>query len=510
MRAVTRGKGERGIALMITALSTLVIVPVVGLAIDAGFLYVVKAKLVAATDAAAIAAARSLSKGLTLAEQESSAIARAQAFFNANFPDGFFNTRNKSVTVQVAETAYRTRTVYVQGSVDAGLYFMRLFGYDHTTVRSAGKASRRDVNVILVLDRSGSMDASNSCEPMKEAAQLFVNQFANGRDRLGLITFGMSYLTAFPPSQDFKPGLANTIAQIDCSGGTGTAQALWKGYELLQAIDEPGTLNLIVFFTDGLPNGITAEFPVKKLSDVRYGHGWYPYSSTRYLYNMEPSPCRDANGERYDRRPWDRYRRYYAPNWNPYWNPQPKTGVLAAQGNATYSLGYTYGITYMQAASVTNHREVPISDSYGCDFASNGWKVRRDIAYIPDYDLYGNSTRGYLPVYTFPAGHPYAGKIRPDRPISIGRASKNAADNAARRMRQDPRLSVVIYTIGLGDPTGTVTPPDDDFMMRVANDPNSPAYNPNEPEGLYVFAPDRGQLAQAFYRVASEILRLSQ
>ncbi len=510
MRAVTRGQSQRGVALMITALSTLVVVPVVGLAIDAGFLYAVKAKLVAATDAAAIAAARSLSKGLTMAEQESSAIARAQAFFNANFPDGFFNTTNKAVSVQVAETAYRTRTVYVQGNVDVGLYFMRIFGYTHSTVRSAGKASRRDVNVILVLDRSGSMDISNSCEPMKDAARLFVNQFANGRDRLGLVTFGMSYLTAFPPSMNFKPDLADTITQIDCSGGTGTAQALWKGYELLQAIDEPGTLNLIVFFSDGLPNGITADFPVKTVSDIRYGHGWSPYRYTTYLYNMEPSPCRDANGERYDRRPWQWYRTYYEPNWNPYWNPAPKTGVLAAQGSATRSKGYTYGLTFMEANSVTDNNERIISDSNGCDFASNGWKVRRDIAYIPDYDKYGNSTRGYQPVYTFPAGHPYAGKIRPDRPISIGRASKNAADNAARRMRNDPRLSVVIYAIGLGDPSGSVTPPDDEFMMRVANDPDSPAYNPNEPEGLYVFAPDSGQLAQAFYRVASEILRLSQ
>ncbi len=510
MRAVTRGKSQRGVALMITALSTLVVVPVVGLAIDAGFLYAVKAKLVAATDAAAIAAARSLSVGLTMAEQEASAIARAQAFFDANFPNGFFNTTNKIVSVQVAETAYRTRTVYVQGTVDAHLYFMRIFGYEYTTVRSAGKASRRDVNVILVLDRSGSMDASNSCEPMKEAAQLFVNQFANARDRLGLITYGMSYLTAFAPDKYFKPDLANTIAQIDCSGGTGTAQALWKAYEHLQAIDEPGTLNLIVFFTDGLPNGITASFPIRKVNDVRYGHGWSPYRYTTSLYDMEPSPCRDANGERYDRRPWQGYRTYYAPNWNPYWDPQPKVGVLAAQGNATRSKGYTYGLTFMEANSVTDNNERIISDSNGCDFAYNGWRVRRDIAYIPDYDLYGNPTRGYQPVYTFPAGHPYAGKIRPDRPISIGRASKNAADNAARRMRQDPRLAVVIYTIGLGDPTGTVTPPDDEFMMRVANDPNSPAYNPDEQEGLYVFAPDRGQLAQAFYRVASEILRLSQ
>ncbi len=77
-------------------------------------------------------------------------------------------------------------------------------------------------------------------------------------------------------------------------------------------------------------------------------------------------------------------------------------------------------------------------------------------------------------------------------------------------MRQDPIVPVLIYTIGLGDPSGSTTPPDPDFMKRVANDPDSPAYSIDEPTGLYAFAPDNTQLNQAFARVASEILRLSR
>jgi uncharacterized membrane protein len=77
---------ERGIALLTTTAAMFVIVPVVGLVIDAGFLYAVRARLSSATDAAAIAAARSLSKGLSMSEQEGSAVARAESFFAANFP----------------------------------------------------------------------------------------------------------------------------------------------------------------------------------------------------------------------------------------------------------------------------------------------------------------------------------------------------------------------------------------------------------------------------------------
>ncbi|MCP5119908.1 MAG: VWA domain-containing protein, partial [bacterium] len=264
MAPVGRKKHSKGFVILVTALSMALILPMVGLAIDASFLYAVRARLSAGSDAAALAAARALNKGETLAEQEGQAIDRAHAFFDANFPDGFLNSSNKEVNVEVAETDFRTRTVFVSASVDANIYFLRTIGVEQTTVSTEGKASRRDVNLMLVLDRSGSMDNSGSCEPMKAAARSFVENFASGRDRLGLVTFGMTYLVAYEPSMDFKtsgPTLDSVIAGIDCWSGTGAAQGLWQGFEELQTINEPGTLNLVIFFTDGLPNGLTADFP---------------------------------------------------------------------------------------------------------------------------------------------------------------------------------------------------------------------------------------------------------
>lgn len=506
-----RGKRQKGFVVLVTALSMMMVIPVVGLAIDASFLYAVRAKLSAATDAASLAAARSLNVGLTLAEQEAEARARALAFFHANFPDGYLATTNKQVRIAIAETAYRTRTVEVAATVDAPVFFMRVLGFTEPTIAASGRASRRDVNLMLVLDRSGSMDNSNSCEPMKAAARLFVQQFANERDRLGLITFGMTYLVAYPSAMNFKsssPSLDTVLSGIDCSGGTGTAQGLWKGYEELQTINEPGTLNLMVFFTDGLPNGLTATYPVKKRTDTRYGYGADGYSSVYSQYSMNPSTCYDADGDSYDRNAGQSSRHYYAPNWNPNWNPTDKTGVVAGQSNATDERGYTFGVTNMQAISLTEHNATVIPDSDHCRFTT--WsRVRRDVAYIPDQDHYGNNTHGYVSVAQFSSGY-YAGKIRPDKPIAVGRASKNAADNAARTMRQDPNLNVLIYTIGLGDTTGATEPPDPVFMKRVSNDPSSPSYTDTEPTGVYVFAPSNTQLTQAFARVASEILRITR
>jgi len=58
---------------------------------------------------------------------------------------------------------------------------------------------------------------------------------------------------------NFQPGLVNAINQTTSSGNTNTATALWAAYQQLVNLNQPGALNVIVFFTDGLPNGITAD-----------------------------------------------------------------------------------------------------------------------------------------------------------------------------------------------------------------------------------------------------------
>jgi hypothetical protein len=139
----------------------------------------------------------------------------------------------------------------------------------------------------------------------------------------------------------------------------------------------------------------------------------------------------------------------------------------------------------------------------------NANAVRRDVAYIPDTDIYGNSTvnQSYKPGVFFPTGHPYAGKIRPDVPRALRHAAYNAADNAAWRIRSDTNLSPIIYVIGLGG-TGGAETFDSELMTRIAND-GDPRIQPDRPRGLYVYSPDSTQLTNAFLRIASEILRLA-
>jgi len=487
MRTGSRSRAnQKGIVVIIMSMMLMtVLIPMVGLAIDATTLFLIRGKLSSAVDAAALAGARSLSSGLDLASQTVSAQTTARTFFDANFPPGYWGTSGVNFSSVIAETAFQTRTVTVTGSVNAPLYFMQIFGLNSSIVGANGQASRRDVNVMLVLDRSGSMQNAGVCDDMIASARNFVDKFQNGRDRLGLITFHGSSLLDYAPTKNFKsasPSLDSKISTLACGNGTGSAQALWQGYQQIQAINEPGSLNLIVFFTDGNPTALTANYPVKTVADDRYQYN-SPYTA---LTNYPASPCTSTTA---------------------------KLGYITLGGTAAF--GPTYG--------VINHVSGPINDTnwqFAADVAnchaSTGapnWgtsanKMRRDISYIPTTDYWGNSTTGYQAVETYPGGHPFVGQIRVDTTTSVQKACKNATDSAASRIRADANLKPVIYAIGLGGTSAD--PADHDLLNRVANDPNSPIFDPTKPEGMYVYSPTAGQLDYAFNKVASEILRLAK
>ena len=82
-------------------------------------------------------------------------------------------------------------------------------------------------NIMLVMDRSRSMDVSGSCDDMRAAAIGFVTKFAPGRDNLGLVTFATSSFIAFPMENSFataNPTLETIIGRITC-GNAGTSSA---------------------------------------------------------------------------------------------------------------------------------------------------------------------------------------------------------------------------------------------------------------------------------------------
>lgn len=385
--------GERGAALLLFTLMTfLVVLPMIGLAIDGGISYFAHSRLSSAVDAAALAGARSLNVGEDLPSQVANAQAVAQNYFNANFPPGILGSSNiQAPAAQITQTSYHTITVQFQASSDIQLYFMPLLGYPTSHISASATTSRRDVNIMLVIDRSGSMVPV--CGVMKADAENFVSRFVDGRDRLGLVTFmgnAKSQPTIdYPATKNFKsqnPSLTDTIGQLACGGNTGSAAALSLAHGQIVLGAEPGALNVIVFFTDGVPNGFTSDqFALQPAVQLKW------------------------------------------PNC-----PALVNGYLAEGG--------LYDATVQAAINSTDTPLVP-----NCPSGSER-ELGKYYQFIPKADFWGNSATGYNPVTTDASGNIQL-------LANSDAVSTNAADDAALKIRQDPPI-IVIYTIGLGSNGG--------------------------------------------------------
>ncbi len=482
--------------ILLTFMVATLVIPVVGLGIDGSIVYWLKAKLSAAVDAAALAAGRSLSVGLTLSAQETSATQTAQEYFAADFQPGSMGTTvingnptANQPTVTFAQTGTHTRTVSVQATATVPLYFMRILGFNTATMSATGQATRRDANVVLIIDRSYSMQLAGACSTMIASAQNFVNYFVDGRDELGLVTFQSTANVDYASTIHFKsnsPSLNTVLGTAVCTGYTTTASALSLAYnQITNVINQPGALNVIVLFTDGQPDSIVGNFAIKTQADTRYG-----WSNTGTPTATPASSCT---------------------------GPGPLTGVVIGDYGTPDPTGPTAGVFNPAPVAInsnlpdTNSIGVPVPpviSAPGCVFAngSSSDKVRLDVAALPATDAFGNSLSGYKPLDYYGAGN-YSGLIRIDTPRAIVNAAINTADNEANTIRSDTTFTPIIYTIGLG---GTpVQQIDSDFLERVANDQRASSYNPNQPTGEFIYA-NAGTLASAFQQIASQILRLSQ
>jgi Flp pilus assembly protein TadG len=475
-----------GVAVLGFAAAILPLFLCVGLAIDASILFVIKSKLSAAVDAGALAGARALSRGNDDAAQRTRAQEVASAYVRANFPDGYIMTRNRTINQPtITLTGAHQRSVSVTASVQAPAFFMKVApafmggSWTDTTVRAMATAIRRDVNIVLVLDRSRSMNVSSSCDELRSSAASFAGKFAPGRDNLGLVTYATSSATEFAMGNNFATAsttMYTRINNITCqSGGTSSADGLSRGYWELAGLNQPAALNIILFFTDGEPTAIHGTFTMTTGGSCPASArptmpGVWTVGGSEIWGLLSPSnglsPVVDDN------------------------RPSPN-----AVGATTCSFAQNW-------PSNTANQTPPNADDTSA------------YLFVPDTDVWGNSLdTGYRTPITRTNITGYGNRIAKSNASNVRPAAYNAADDAARRIRIGAVMNgrsltgVGIFAIGLGN---SDEPANETFMLRVANDPRSPIYTTAQREGLYVPAPTAADLHSAFTRIASEILRLSQ
>ncbi|MEZ5366929.1 MAG: VWA domain-containing protein [Bryobacterales bacterium] len=277
---------RKGQVLVMIAMLSAMSLGMAGLAVDLVLAYAVKTFLSTATDAAAMSGMRALERGVSYSDQEGEFGVTQMQFRPANFPNGLLLTGNtgrfeQSVHIasqQVgpgATSMFQTDTSLAPGMqrsrvnaiAEAPTFFMRFFGMNKVTVRSSAYAARRDVNVVVVLDRSASLKNVGAWDDVQNAAIEFIQKFDNNRDRVGLVTFGTGANVDYPLSTGFKTGnvIKNLIQMqtVPNSAYTNSSTGLWLAYSELMRVNDANALNAIVFFTDGQPSAFSAGFKVK-------------------------------------------------------------------------------------------------------------------------------------------------------------------------------------------------------------------------------------------------------
>ena len=494
---------------------------------------------------ASLAAARALNLGETIAAQATSAQQNAVNWFYANFPAGNWGTTNtqmNSSTVQVFDDPNnpQLRDVTVTASTSVPTYFMGWFHIFSTTISANGNASRRDVVIMMVLDRSGSMNNGahpSACQSMVTAAKIFTGQFAAQRDRIGLVSFSDSVYTPISPTINFQTvlgysnSLGNAAGAIDaivCGGGTGTAEAISVGYNQLYEQNLPGALNVIMFETDGLPNTLTMNFwdSIHTVAGIKAG-----------------SSCKDKNNKTINGGGFKTLASL--PNWTSglslgagsYFANVP-AGIVGAVYSDDPGGGNQFSVmmNYWSTTEANDYNSTSYLNGTSCSFDGGIWtNSPTDLAWFPTTDVFGNQLN--------PASNPFQSVTMSGNYVQGGNWSNyhnavlNATDYSAYQARTNATIPAYFFGIGLGGNPGD--PPDYVLMQRMANDPNGDNYNnpalpalrrprrppalylpcaqeancvnyPNQPQGTFIFSANSAALAQAYLSISSQVLRLSK
>ncbi len=461
---------QRGQVLILVGLSLIVLIGAVGLAIDSGRAYGVKARLNAAVDAASIAGARALASGADDATRIANAQAAAARFYNLNYPEGFLgSTRGAPSTTAVHESTGYWR-ITVSGSAEMPTTFIRVLGPTETEVAAIGEAIRRDLDVMLVMDTSGSLSASDLTTLKNAAVNDFINKFSAGAggDRVGLVSFSSGAVIDAAINKNSTRGfnrtqVNNAINALPRGGATASAEGMRKAVSELEGVpaDTRSSLRVILFFSDGAPNVVNGTFPRSSGGPI-----------TGNLYSETSGPGNDAN---YPNSAWRMFRE--------------------------------------------DRRNV----SWGSNSDDNGYIVN-NITQLPATG--GSPTvpaAAAVPLASY-AGHPLprtlSGPPVTDTRCNVNKAARNMVENIANSARgQDIR----IYTIGLGDALNDLEPSfsggncgytttrerGSNILRRLANTADSDTRNPAQPQGLYCFARNASELGRCFSSIASEILRLT-
>jgi Flp pilus assembly protein TadG len=469
---------QKGFALVYMAVVLTALLLFTGLAVDSGRSYVVQGQLTKAVDGAALAAARSLNSGDPRGE--------ATRIFKANFPTGYLGTLPSPDPVadpnffsSAVDTATGVNVVTVNATATLPTALMRLANLNQVTVGATGQATRRMVDLSLVLDVSSSI--GSKWPAVRDAARMFIDSFDAVHDRVSLLTFsnGATVLDPMPAARGFdKAKIEADVPDTLPGGSTLMVEGLYRGWDQLRTVPA-GTqsgLRIIVLFTDGASNGVPGDY--------------------------------DGSGLAKSLRSWDFPKNAVDPD-SQTWDSPHIDGLYDTQtGVASPSITLT--VPWNDPTTLSTAPYLPVAT----------WHSHHQSSGIPKsfplqtntLTVNGASQQSVRGLRHFNSG---AGKY-PAEVFNINNAARNVLEIIGNAARSDAGgdYQIRIYTIGMSyllrDLLGTMPEMPEDILKRISNDKSSPDFNSTQLEGKYFYAPTAADVAPAFQGIQNQILRLSK
>jgi von Willebrand factor type A domain len=347
-------------------------------------------------------------------------------------------------------------------------------------VSSSGQATRRMVDLSLVLDVSSSI--GSQWPTVRDAARTFISAFDPANDRVALTTFsdGATVLAPMPAARGFdQAAVLADVPQNLPGGSTLMVEGLYRAWDELRSVPTgtQSSLRVIVLFTDGASNGVPGNYafaPGVALSLRSYDF---------------PQNANDPDGQ----------------TWN---NPQI-VGLFDSQSGAE-SPAFNLAVPWNSTTTTTQVPFLPLTT----------WETHHRSAGIPtSFPLQTASlTVNGLPQSSVRGlrNQNVATGQYPAQVWNINNAARNVLEIIGNEVRSDASgdYPIRIYTIGMSylveDLLGTIPEMPEDILKRIANDVSSPDFNGAQLQGQYYYAPTAADVDPAFQGIQAQILRLSK
>ncbi|MGE4489909.1 MAG: von Willebrand factor type A domain-containing protein [Kiritimatiellales bacterium] len=136
------------------------------------------------------------------------------------------------------------------------------------------QSSRPPLNLVFLLDVSGSMNSPNKLPLVKRALAMLTQQL-DERDRVAIVVYaGASGLVLPPTAGADRQAILGAIARLDSGGGTNGGQGIELAYRTAQEHVAKGGVNRVMLCTDGDFNiGVTQRGDLNRLIEEKAKSG---------------------------------------------------------------------------------------------------------------------------------------------------------------------------------------------------------------------------------------------